>query len=135
MCHCCSGARIPGGRSTRYPRSPDRYKSEEALSFCTHQDPCWKLKLPARRDSPRSGGSTTVDAGARPKVNISPGRSRHVRVSYITISSTAAAYLQRHRRFAVISTSTLSAARDRSARTRLNPALTLSKEHRRRLRP
>src|SRR5580704_107092 len=75
------------------PRSPDRYSIDEALAFASHQDPERHSKLPALRETPRSSlGSTALQVLARPKVNRSSGRTRHVPASNITISSTPRPY-------------------------------------------
>jgi len=86
----------PGTRGRRPTHS-----TEDVLSLCSHQDPSWWRKLPAVRDTPRSAaGSTAPHAGPRPKVNNSPGWTRHVCDSYMTTSSMAAPSSVCHARFA-----------------------------------
>ena len=81
------------------PRSPSRHNTEEPLSLCSHHQRSWWRKLPAVRDRPRSAiGSTAEHCGARPNVNRSPGRTRQLCASYITISSTGPASSQGHGR-------------------------------------
>src|SRR5215467_9707471 len=97
-CQCSTGTRMPGGRSTRKPRSADRYSIDDELSFVSHQMPSLQARLPAVRETPRSSvGNTSVEADSRPKVNLSPGRTRHVPVSNMTISSTPHLSLRRGR--------------------------------------
>jgi hypothetical protein len=63
---------------------------DEALSFESHQTSPAHSKLPAVLDTPRSSvGSTSEQPGARPKVKVSPGRTRQVPASYMTISCNA----------------------------------------------
>src|ERR1700722_4217117 len=62
---------------------------DDALSLASHQESATQSKLPAFLDTPRSSsGSTSEQVLARPKVNLSPGRTRQVPASNITISST-----------------------------------------------
>ena len=81
--------RMPGGRATRKPRSPETYSTEEELSLRSHHVPCSKTRVPADRDTPRSAaGNVMVHPALRPNVRFCPGRARHVPDSCITINGT-----------------------------------------------
>src|SRR5258708_39095450 len=67
---------------------------DDALAFSSPQRPARHSKRPALRETPRSAfGIAAVQADARPKVNFSPGLSRQVPVSNVTIRSTVQAPL------------------------------------------